>query len=235
MSAPAAALPNLVIAIDGPAASGKSTVARLVAARLGGIYVNTGDMYRAVTWVAQSAGIRPAEEPAGVAALLAGLDLHYGLRAGEPVLLLKGEPVPQAAIRAPAVAADVSHVAKIPAVREWLLGRQRETRRLGLVVMEGRDIGTVVFPDAPFKFFVTAAPEVRARRRLLQAGETADGATVASVAAEIAERDRLDSTRAVAPLRPAADAVVIDTDALTAAAVAERIAACVRAGLGRGN
>jgi len=147
---------------------------------------------------------------------------------GQPVLYLNGVTVPQAEIRAPAVAAAVSHVAKIPEVRTWLLARQRDTRSLGLIVMEGRDIGTVIFPDAPFKFFVTASPEVRARRRLLQAGETADGATIATVAAEIAERDRLDSTRAVAPLKPAPDAVLLNTDALTADQAAEQIAQTVR-------
>ena len=110
----------------------------------------------------------------------------------------------------------VSFVAAIPGVRDWLRDRQRATRELGTVVMEGRDIGTVILPDASHKFFMTASPEVRGRRRLAQAGEVPDGATLASVTAEIAERDHLDSTRAVAPLRPAADAVLVDTDALDA-------------------
>lgn len=226
MSNPAAQ----VIAIDGPAASGKSTVARLVATRLHGTYINTGDMYRTLTWVALGRGICPETDPAGVAALLPELDLRYERAAnGVPELRLNGAPVPQEQIRGAAVAAAVSFVARIPDVRTWLVQRQRETVRLGLVVMEGRDIGTVIFPEAAYKFFVTASPEVRARRRLGQAGETAAGATVASVAAEIAARDRIDSSRAVAPLRPAADAVVINTDDLTAEAVTERIAALVTA------
>ena len=224
---------SLVIAIDGPAASGKSTVARLVAARLGGVYINTGDMYRTITWLALARGIQPAAQPAAVTALLSALDLCYRLDAGgKPVLFLDGAPVPQEKIRAPEIAAAVSQVAKIPAVRDWMLERQRDARHIGTLIMEGRDIGTVVFPDTPHKFFVTAAPEVRARRRLAQAGETVDGATVESVAAEIAERDRLDSTRAVAPLKPAADARLVNTDALTAEQVADLIAAAVLANAG---
>lgn len=219
---------STVIAIDGPAASGKSTVARLVAARLNGFTINTGDMYRTVTWVALTRGIAPDRDPEAVGRLLPALDLRYELRDGKPQLFLNGEPVPQAEIRAPRVAAAVSHIAKIPAVRDWMLHRQRDTAHLGLIVMEGRDIGTVIFPDTPHKFFVTASPEVRAKRRLLQAGETADGATVASVAAEIAERDRLDSTRAVAPLRAAPDAILVDTDGLTAEQAADLIAWSVR-------
>jgi len=216
-----------VIAIDGPAASGKSTVARLVAARLGGYYISTGEMYRALAWDLLRHGLNPAADPAGVAARLPGLDLHCELRDGRPELVLNGEPVPTAAIRAPEVAAAASVAAAIPAVRAWLLERQRDTARLGLVVLEGRDIGTVVFPDTPHKFFITARPETRAQRRLAQAGENAPGATVASVAAEIAERDRRDATRAVAPLRPAADAVIIETDSLTAEEVAAQICARV--------
>lgn len=216
------------IAIDGPAASGKSTVARLVAARLGGFYINTGDMYRTVTRAALDAGLDPNAQPDAVVALLAGLDLRYRLVDGVPVLHLNGQPVPQESIRAPEVASQVSFVARIPGVRDWLRERQRETRALGIIVMEGRDIGTVILPDASHKFFVIASPMERARRRLAQAGEVTDGATLASVAAEIAERDRIDSTRAVAPLRPAEDAVHINTDDLTPDQVADRIIACVR-------
>lgn len=221
---PSPAFPR-VIAIDGPAASGKSTVARLVAARLGGYYISTGEMYRALAWELLRRGLDPAADPAGVAALLPQLKLHCELRNGRPELVLNGELVPAAAIRAPEIAAAASVAAALPAVRAWLLERQRDTARLGLVVLEGRDIGTVVFPDTPHKFFITARPETRAQRRLAQAGETAPGATVASVAAAIAERDRRDATRAVAPLRPAADAVIIETDTLTAEEVAARICA----------
>lgn len=212
------------ITIDGPAASGKSTIARRVARRMNGIYINTGDMYRTVTWVALNAGIDVARKPERVAALLDTIEIEYTVTdEGVPQLLLNGQPVKQSEIRAPKVAAAVSYVAKIPRVRQWLVKRQRHTRSLGTIVMEGRDIGTVVFPDADYKFFLTASPEVRARRRLMQKGETLAGATVASVAAEIAERDRIDSSRSIAPLRPAPDAVIVDSSDMTPEEVTEEI------------
>ena len=155
------------------------------------------------------------------------LELRYRIADGVPVLLVNDKPVDRGGIRSPEVARVVSFVARIPAVRDWLRERQRETRVLGTIVMEGRDIGTVIFPEARCKFFLTASPLERARRRLAQAGEVAEGATLEAVAAEIAERDRIDSTRDVAPLRPAEDALFIDTDTLTAAEVADRIAARV--------
>ena len=225
--------PHIQIAIDGPAASGKSTVARLVAKALGGYYVNTGDMYRAVTWLALQNGIDCEREPDALVKLLdsGAVDIEYRRdQEGNPVLTVNGSPAASAAIRSPEVARSVSFTARIPGVRDWLRERQRATRRFGIIVMEGRDIGTVILPDATHKFFLTASPEVRARRRLAQAGETAPGATVDSVAAEIAERDRIDSMRPVAPLRVAADAVVINTDTLTAEDVAACITDAVRSG-----
>jgi len=217
------------VAIDGPAASGKSTVARLVAARLGGFYINTGDMYRTLTWVALAQGLDVENAAAQLAQLLPQLELEYvpGPNA-QPQLHLNGALVPEAQIRDPEVTRHVSAVAGNAAVRQWLLPRQQHTRQLGIVVMEGRDIGTVIFAETPHKFFVTASPEVRARRRFAQTGETPPAATIASVAAELAERDRRDSTRAIAPLRPAPGAVVIDTDNLTAEKVADLIAESVR-------
>ena len=216
------------IAIDGPAASGKSTVARKVAERTGGIYVNTGDMYRALTWRIRQENINPKDEPDRVRELLQKLDLQYSVNSdGEPELLLDGEKVSQNDIRDPAVAAEVSHVAGIAEVREWLMNRQRETRKFGLIVVEGRDIGTIVFPDADYKFFLTASAEERARRRLGQGGETFSWDTVESVAKDIAERDRLDSTREVAPLRPAEDAVLIDSSDLDVDEVVEKIVSIV--------
>jgi cytidylate kinase len=223
-------MPVWKIAMDGPAASGKSTVARLVAARLGAFCVNTGDLYRAVSWVALERGL-DVNDAAALTALLATLDLRYRVAGpGELRLCLNGQPVPQERLRSAAVAAVVSLVARQPAVRDWLRDRQRECAALGSVVMEGRDIGTVILPEAPFKFFLTASPEERARRRLAQPGEVPPGATVASVAAQIAERDRLDSSRAVAPLRAAPEALTICTDGMTPEAVAERIVRTVQAG-----
>ena len=216
------------VAIDGPAASGKSTVARLLAKRIGGYYINTGDMYRAVSWVALTHGVDPVANPAGVVALLTDCDLRYRIVDGVPTLFLNGSVVPQEAIRSPEVSAIVSPVAAIPEVREWMLDRQRECKEVGIVIMEGRDIGTVIFPGAKFKFFVTASPMERARRRLAQKGEVVEGATLESVAADIARRDEIDSTRAVAPLRPAEDAVTIMTDGITAEEVADLLATAIR-------
>ena len=212
------------IAIDGPAASGKSTVARLLAGRLGGFYVNTGDMYRTIANAALKAGISPENEPDRLVKALDGWSLGYERQNdGSILLMFNGEPVKQSEIRAPEVAAVVSHVAKIAGVRDWLLDCQRRCTSLGIIIMEGRDIGTVIFPQAKYKFFVTATPMERARRRLAQAGEVQDGATLEQVAAQIAERDRIDSTRAVAPLKPASDAVLVETDGLTAEQVADKL------------
>jgi len=220
---------DMQITIDGPAASGKSSVARRLAERLGACYVNTGDMYRAVTWAALERGVRVETDPDAVVRALEAIELRWELdAAGNLELRLNGSPAPQERIRSPEVARVVSFAAKIPAVRSWMRPRQRETARLGTVVMEGRDIGTVIFPDATHKFFITASPEVRARRRLAQPGEAAPDATLQSVAREIAERDRIDSTREVAPLKPAEDAVVLNTDDLTIDQVVDRIVAEMR-------
>ena len=216
------------VAIDGPAASGKSTVARLLAGRIGGYYINTGDMYRTLAWQALEKGVDAANDPAGVVALLASNDVRYRIVDGKPLLHLNGTPVPQAEIRKPEVSAIVSHVAKIPELRTWMLEKQRECRELGIIIMEGRDIGTVIFPDAKFKFFVTASPMERARRRLAQAGEVAAGATLESVAADIARRDEIDSTRPVAPLKPAEDAKFVMTDGFTAEEIADQLAEAIR-------
>jgi cytidylate kinase len=220
---------TLQIAIDGPAASGKSTVARMLAKRLHGFYVNTGDMYRTIAHVCLLHGVDAASQPERVAALLPELDLRYEAIGERLQLRLNGEDVRQEDIRRPEVAAVVSYVAKIPAVREWMLERQRDCRSLGLIIMEGRDIGTVVLPEAKFKYFVTATPLERARRRLAQSGETTAGATLEQVAREIAERDRIDSTREIAPLRPAPGSVTIVTDGMTPEQVVEHIAEQVEA------
>ena len=206
-----------VIAIDGPAASGKSSAAGKIAERLGVPYINTGNMYRAVTYAAMQAGFEPGEEGSRelVLDLLKKIDLQYKRNSdGALELTLNGESV-ESEIRAPEVAKYVSFIAAVPEVREWLVASQRKFAGLGMIVMEGRDIGTVVFPNARFKFYLTASPEVRAMRRLNQDGETPDGATVASVAAEIAERDRMDMTRKISPLKPAEDAIHVDSSDMT--------------------
>lgn len=215
-----------VIAIDGPAASGKSTIASMLAAKLHIPYINTGNMFRAITMYALDSGIDLNEkcDDEIFAPLLANLQLGYEKTvSGDYELRVNGNnPGPR--LRSPEVAAYVSPVATVPVVREYLKKIQRESAKLGLVVMEGRDIGTVIFPDAAYKFFLTATPEERARRRLAQDGETFDGATLESVARDIAERDRIDSSRAIAPLKPAEDAEIVDTTPMSIDEVIEYLA-----------
>jgi CMP/dCMP kinase len=189
---------HVAIAIDGPAASGKSTLARCLAERLGLIMVNSGLMYRAVTWKVLGAGADPSK-PDEVVRLLNDMDLGCGLHNGMSVITVDGVD-PGDALREPAVNASVSLVAAVPEVRERLVALQREYLRLGHVVMEGRDIGTVVFPDTPYKIYVDADESVRAARRK-------DMGEIDSVAS----RDKADSARATAPLRVADGAVVLDT------------------------
>ncbi|MFA7229800.1 MAG: (d)CMP kinase [Victivallaceae bacterium] len=204
-----------VIAIDGPAASGKSTIAGLVAEKLHIPYINTGNMYRAVALQAlrDQIDLKKCSDVL-LAPTLHSLRIEYARTAqGNFEIKLNGG-FPGAEIRSPEVASYVSQVAALPSVRDWLKEKQREFAELGWIVMEGRDIGTVIFPDAEFKFFLTATPEERARRRLAQDGENFDGATLESVTKSIAERDRIDSTRDIAPLKPAEDAIILDTTGL---------------------
>lgn len=202
------------IAIDGPAGTGKSTLARLVAERLGGAYLDTGAMYRVATLQVLRAGIDPDDAEA-VTGATADLPMEIGTDAGAERILLAGEDVSRE-IRTSRVSATVSAVSAVPEVRENLVELQRRLASGGgTVVLEGRDIGTVVLPDAEHKVYLTASPEIRARRRTdqdLAAGRDADYDTVL---AAVIERDRKDSSRAASPLRPADDAVVVDTSDLT--------------------
>ena len=200
-----------VIAIDGPAASGKSTAARELAAAIpGAVCINTGSMYRAVAWTAMRDGMEPAPPDRDrLNRLLETIRMRFVSTPEGCELEVDGER-PGNALRTPEVSAGASAIATIPEVRRKLVELQRAMAAEQMIVMEGRDIGTVVFPDAKYKFFLTASPEVRARRRLLQDGGNPDPAEVARVAAEIAARDKTDSTRADSPLRRAEDAVLID-------------------------
>ncbi len=198
-----------VIAIDGPAASGKSSIAKALAERLNILYVNTGSLYRAIALKAIRSGIR-TKDAAAVAEMLENTKLRYAETPEGTLDIELDGTFPGQALRAPEIAAGASDVATIPAVRAWTLDIQRKTAEKRRIVMEGRDIGTVVFPDAEYKFFLTASPRARAERRLAQSGEAVDGATVESVAAEIAARDQQDSMRAVAPLKQAEDALLVD-------------------------
>lgn len=190
------------IAIDGPAASGKSTLARILSRRLGLIMVNSGAMYRAVTWRILQLGIDPSDRHAVVEALRA-MDLRCGIDGLDSTVHVDGVD-PGEKLRSEAVNAAVSAVSAVPEVRECLVSLQRDYLKLGDVVMEGRDIGTVVFPETPYKIYVDADPSVRASRRV-EAGE------VDAVAA----RDQADSLRPTAPLKVAEGAVILDTSGHT--------------------
>lgn len=198
-----------VIAVDGPAASGKSTLARNLAERLGILYVNTGSLYRAVALKALKLGVN-TKDAAALSNMLNETTLRYASTPDGKLDIELDGTFPGQALRSAEVAQGASDVATVPEVRAWTLGIQRETAKENTIVMEGRDIGTVVFPDAKYKFFLSASPLARARRRLAQDGETANGATLESVAAEIAARDKQDSERAVAPLKQAEDAIAVD-------------------------
>jgi len=204
---------NLVIAIDGPAASGKTTTARLVAEKLGYLHVDTGAMYRAVTLKVLRSGLSPADA-AGIARLLEAT--HVALRRDGPAIrvVLDGEDV-TAAVRTPDVTRAVSTVSRHRIVRGAMVREQRAMGAAGGIVLEGRDIGTVVFPDADVKFFMTAGIEARARRRRDELRARGEAADIAQLVEEIRERDRLDSTREESPLRRAEDAIEIDTSDMT--------------------
>ena len=205
---------STVVAIDGPAGAGKSTVAKKLAAYLGIAYINTGSLYRALALAAAEAGLDPRKDlPSD---FLAAQHLEFR---GE-TLFLNGE-APGAALRSAECAANASLISKQPEVRKFLLSVQRDAAKSQWIVMEGRDIGTVIFPDARVKFFVTASLEARAKRRLAQQGETAAGADLASVMDDIRSRDERDAKRETAPLRPADDAVMVDTTNLSIDQVVE--------------
>ncbi|MGB9376803.1 MAG: (d)CMP kinase [Mycobacteriales bacterium] len=209
-----------VVAIDGPSGAGKSTVAKLLAARLGARYLDTGAMYRAITLATLRAGIRPDDEQA-VAALAARERVTVSTNADKPSVSIDGLPV-DGEIRSARVTATVSAVSAVAAVREVLVRLQRELIAAGSIVVEGRDIGTVVAPDAALKVFLTASADARAGRRGSELGAS-DAGAVAATAADLARRDRLDSNRTISPLQPAADAVVLDTTQLRVEEVVSRI------------
>jgi CMP/dCMP kinase len=213
---------STVITIDGPAGTGKSSAARQLADRLGFDFLDTGAMYRCVAWKCLSSRIDLADfERVAAAARAIAIELQ-GDRC-----LVDGEDV-TAAIRGSEVTAAASHVAVQPAVRERLVQLQREWARGRSLVTEGRDQGTVVFPDARLKLFLTAAPEIRARRRFDQLGGREPLESYESILRQIRERDLRDEQREIAPLKPAPDAVVIDTSEMTLAEVFQRLEAEAR-------
>lgn len=203
-----------VIAVDGPAGTGKSSVSRGLARALGARYLDTGAMYRIVTLAVLRSSIDPSDGDA-VAAAADEVELGVGYDPDEDRCLLAGEDV-SAEIRGDAVTRAVSAVSAVPAVRARLVDLQRRLADgTGSVVVEGRDIGTVVLPDADVKIFLTASAEERARRRNVQNVNSGLADDYASVLADVRRRDHLDSTRAVSPLRAAEDAVIVDTSDMT--------------------
>jgi cytidylate kinase len=206
-----------VVAVDGPSGSGKSTVSRRLATALSAAYLDTGAMYRAVTWAVLQAGVDPADADA-IAKIAGEVRLESGTDPDNPYIRVDGVAVDKP-IRGPQVTGAVSAVAAVPAVRRLLVARQREIiARADRIVVEGRDIGGVVAPDADLKVFLTASPDERARRRSAE-----DAADHTATAADLARRDRLDSTRAADPLQRVAGAVQLDTTTMDVDAVVARL------------
>ncbi|WP_018085166.1 (d)CMP kinase [Desulfurispora thermophila] len=213
---------KICIAIDGPAGAGKSTVARLVASRLGYRYLDTGAMYRALTWQALQNGLDFVDEPALVN-LARTADIQLLPTAdGSPQVLINGQDV-TLPIRSQQVSQHVSLLAKVPGVRREMVQRQRQLAAGGGVVVEGRDIGTRVLPQAELKIFLTASPRVRAARRAAELADRGEAVDVAQLTEEIARRDAMDASREVDPLRPAPDALYLDCSQMSIAEVVEYI------------
>jgi len=216
-----ASTPTLVIAIDGPSGSGKSTVARRVAAALHLRYLDTGAVYRALTWAVLDRAVEP-DNVDGVLAVAGVAQIRVSTDPQAQAVSVDGRDV-AAAIRGPEVTGAVSAVSAIPQVRERLVALQRAIIGGGGIVVEGRDIGTVVAPDSPVKIFLTASPEMRAARRSADAEISVGDRDVSSVQADLARRDTLDSTRAASPLAMAPDAVQLDSTAMDEDAVVARV------------
>ena len=217
---------KLIIAIDGPVGSGKSTLARRVAELLGYVYIDTGAMYRSVALKAlqRRVSLDAAEE---LAALAGGTRIDLRAQGGSQQVFLDGEDV-TAAIRTPEVAQAASKVAVVPGVRKVLVAEQRRAGEQGGVVMEGRDIGSVVFPEADLKIFLTASPEIRAERRWREHQQKGDPIDLARTLEEIHERDRRDLERSTSPLVRAKDAVVVDSTAMEPEEVARLVVMLAR-------
>ncbi len=222
---------RIVVAIDGPAGAGKSTIARYVADKLGFVYINTGAMYRAVALWAMRTGVAESDmhrlEQLAIQAVI-------GFAAGSRTVLLNGEDVTEA-IRAPEVSDYASRISAIPAVRRALVEKQRGIGAETSVVMEGRDIGSVVFPDAQVKVFLDAEPHVRAGRRVTELQSAGEPVTPEDTAREMEERDHRDRTRAEAPLVQSPDATYLDTSGLTIEQVEESILKLVRSRTANGK
>ena len=217
------------IAIDGPAGAGKSTIARAIAKELGYIYVDTGALYRAIGLYANAIGVA-TDDPAGVERLLGGIKVELRYKNGEQRVFLNGYDVSEE-IRRPEVSMAASNVSAIPAVRQFLFALQQNMAVEHDVVMDGRDIGTKVLPDATLKVFLTASAEVRARRRFHELAQKGMPEPYEKVLEELVRRDDVDTHRAASPLRMAEDAVEVDCSQMTLDEVVEAVAALARQAL----
>ena len=215
---------HFAVAIDGPSGAGKSTIAKAVADKLSIIYVDTGALYRTIGLAVCRRGI-PMEDAAGILSVLPAIRVELVYRAGSQRVLLDGEDVSDL-IRTPEISMYASKVSALPDVRAFLLDLQRDMARAHSVVMDGRDIGTVILPDAEVKIFLTASDEKRAERRWRELCEKGQQVTLSEVLDDMRRRDAQDSARAVAPLRQAEDALLVDTSGLT---LEESIAAVLAA------
>lgn len=213
------------IAIDGPSGAGKSTVAKALAARMGIVYVDTGALYRTVGYAAVSAGIS-TKDAAAIEALLPSIKVDVRYENGTQCVYLNGENLGNK-IRHPEISMAASDVSAIPAVRAFLLDTQRDIAKRNSVVMDGRDIGTVILPDAEVKIFMVASPEARAERRTRELAEKGIAANYEDVLREMKERDAQDSGRAIAPAIPAPDAVHLDNSGMTIEQSVEAVIAII--------